>query len=78
MEREFGEPASLVTTVFEVQLLGGALAPHQCPHRWCPPVLGGAGDAGDVGEVGEVAAVPDWHPGVTNPEGRVTLQSHCG
>ena len=31
-----------------------------------------------VGEVGEVEAVPDWHPGVTNPEGRVTLQSHCG
>jgi hypothetical protein len=41
-------------------------------------VLGDAGDVGDVGEVGEVGAVPDSHPGVTNPEGRVTLQSHCG
>ena len=41
-------------------------------------VFGGAGEVGGVGEVGEVEAVPDWHPGVTNPEGRVTLQSHCG
>jgi hypothetical protein len=49
---------------------------------WLGGVMAGAatvlGAAGDVGDVGEVGAVPDWHPGVTNPEGRFTLQSHCG
>ena len=44
-------------------------------------VLGAAGEVGEVGELGEageVGGVPDSHPGVTKPEGRVTLQSHCG
>lgn len=35
MEREFGEPAWLVTIVFEVERLAVVLAPHQRPDSWC-------------------------------------------